>query len=234
MARIYRSHEPDALGAYLGRDLLQEFPEPVVDSLVEEETEEEAFDPEALREAVLAEAREEAERKVREAYEEGYRRGMEAGKRDFDASVETAAQALEAAADAIRHARQEFLDSLEGEVVLLTRGIAERVTLRESSTDPSLVTRLARAALEALLEEEDVRLRVNPVDWQALQDQRVQLLDDFRGLKRLQINADDAVTPGGCIADTKSFRADFQPGALLDHLFEDIFGAARGELENQT
>lgn len=234
MARIYRSHEPDALSAYLGRDLLQEFPEPIVASDVEEETEEEPFDPEALREAVLAEAREEAERKVREAYEEGYRRGMEAGKRDFEASVATAAQALEAAADAIRDARQEFLERLEGEVVLLTRGIVERVTLRESSTDPSMVARLARAALEALLEEEDVRLRVNPVDWQSLQDQRVTLLDDFRGLKRLQIDGDETVEPGGCVADTRSFRADFQPGALLDHLFEDIFGAARGELEKES
>jgi flagellar biosynthesis/type III secretory pathway protein FliH len=225
MARIYRSHEPDALGAYLGRDLLQEFPESVIDEGTEEgETGEEAIDPEALREAVLAEAREEAARKVQEAYQEGYKRGLEAGQRDFAASVATAAQALESAASAMEMSRETFLSQAESELVLIARGITERVVMKECALDPGLVARLARRALEELLEEEDVRLLVNPADRLALQEQRVSLLEEFRGLKRLQIDADEGVEPGGCVADTKKFRADFQPRALLDHIFEDVFG----------
>ena len=231
MARIYRSHEADAIGASLGRDYLQEFPDtPPEGSAEDVEVEEEPFDAEALREAVLAEAREEAERKVLEAYQEGLKRGMEAGKRDFEARVATASQALEAAAVAIQDAREDFLSRLEGEVVLLTRGIIQRVVMRESSTDPELVSRLARRALEALVDEEDIRLRVNPVDRAALQEQRVALLEEFRGLKRLQIDTDEGVEPGGCIADTKNFQADFQPSALLDGLFEDIFGMGREDV----
>jgi flagellar assembly protein FliH len=229
MARIYRSHDIGATGALAGRDLLEEFPEPLglEDAEAEPEPEEEPFDPEALREAVLAEAREEAAQKVAEAYQEGLRRGTEAGERAFQEQVATAAQAIESAATAMADAREEFLSRLEREVVQITRGIVERVVLREATTDPELVGKLARRALEALLEEEEVRLRVNPADRAALQEQRITLLDEFRGLKRLQIEADEAVEAGGCIADTKHFHADFQPTALLDHLYEDIFGEGR-------
>lgn len=229
MARVYRAHEPGASSAYLSRDHLAEFPDPrlAAEQQESEAEAEELVDPAALREAVLAEAREEAARLVQEAYEEGLRRGEEAGVRAFEERVAAAAMALESAAQAMAAAREEFLSQLEDEVVSLARGIVARVTLREARTDPTLVTRLARAALEALVDQEEVQLRIHPEDLAALKEQRIQLLDEFPALKRLQIETDETIERGGCLAESRRFVADLQPSELLDNLFEDIFGDGR-------
>jgi flagellar assembly protein FliH len=161
---------------------------------------------------------------VQEAYEEGLRRGMEAGEAAFREEVETAAQALERAAEVMQRQREEFLTRLEAEVVELTCGILARVLSREVETDTQLCMRLARRALEALVDEEEVRLLVNPADRAALRKHRVQLLDQFPALKRLEIEEDPAVERGGCIADSPRLCADFQPRVLLDNICEDIFG----------
>lgn len=229
MARIYRAHETSASSLTASREMLEEFPDEPLPTEIEEEAEpeEEQIDTEALREAVLAEAREEAARKVKEAYQEGLRRGEEAGEQAFRQEVETAALALDCAAQEMQRAREEFLDRLEGEVVDLTCGILERILDREMETDTELCTRLARRALEALVDEEEVRLRVNPIDRAALRKQRVQLLESFPALKRLQIEEDEKVQRGGCVAETPRLRADFQPRTLLDNLCEEIFDKVR-------
>lgn len=230
MARVYRAHETSASSASLGRDLLAEFPDPRIVAEAEAaaaELAEEMPDPEALREAVMAEAREEGARLVQEAYEEGLRRGEEAGLRAFQERVDAAALTLEAAAAAMAEAREDFLSSLEGEVLALTRGVIERVTLLEASVDPTLITRYARRALEVLADEEEVLLKINPADQAALKEQRIALLDAFPALKRLRIETDESIERGGCLAETSRFQANLQPTELLDNLFEDIFGDGR-------
>ena len=170
--------------------------------------------------SILADAREEAERKVLEAYTEGMRRGLESGEAKFQESVGEAAQALQAAAEAMTEKRVEFLDSLSPQVVQLAEAIAARILTREIRDDSEAVLAIARGALEKILDEEEVRLRVNPGDVETLRSHRVTLLEEFDAIKIIEVVADEGVTSGGCIAESERLYIDAQ----LESQLAEILG----------
>ena len=187
------------------------------------EVEEEGpVDLDALREAVLAEARAEAKQKVHEAYTEGYERGQEAGEAAFRESIAHAAEALEQAAGAIRDARQAFLDGLEPQVLELTKLIAERVVHREARTDPDLILTTVRRGLERIADQGRLRVRVHPGDLEALEKHNVTLLDEIPGLEELIVEADDGISPGGCIVDSELMCVDARLENLLADALEQL------------
>ncbi|HEO70590.1 MAG TPA: hypothetical protein ENN80_04955 [Candidatus Hydrogenedentes bacterium] len=174
------------------------------------------------RERILGDARLEAERKVCEAYEEGMRRGLEAGRAAFEESIAQCAKALESAAGELVAARQAFLESLEPEVLQLTRTIIAVVLEREARTDPELVRTTARRALEALLDRECVTVRLNPGDLEALRVHTVRLLDEFDGVHSIEVLADETVSPGGCIATSQLMHVDACLERQLERIFEEL------------
>ncbi|HNR30101.1 MAG TPA: FliH/SctL family protein [Candidatus Hydrogenedentes bacterium] len=177
------------------------------------------LDPAAMRAALLADVRAEAESKVREAFAEGRRRGFEAGHREFLESVAGATDTLAAAAQAIRLAHDEFLASLEPQVLHLVRRIAERVLGREIRTDPDLVARTARRALQCVSDRARVTVLVHPTDLDTMRTQEVSVLEEFKSVGELVIEADENVTRGGCVVETETLHVD----ARLEHLLEKVF-----------
>ncbi len=218
--------------ARVPREELEEFPvapvsEPGSYAPPGEEAEtEDSLSPEELRELVLAEAREEAARKVEEAYQEGYNRGVAAGREAFKESVAHAAEMLESAANAMRQAREDFLQSLEPQVVELATLIAERVIEREARTDPELVHATAARALARIADRQRLRLRVHPGDLEALQTHQVTLLEEFSGIETLDIEGDDEVTPGGCVAESELMQVDARLSTLLNNVLDTMMGQA--------
>lgn len=169
-------------------------------------------------EMILAEARREAEQKTQEAYGEGMHRGLEAGEAQFQESVAEAAEMLERAAAAMQEAHEAFLKSLEPQVVALATAIAERILRREARLDPELVHTSARKALEHLTDRERLTIHVNPEDLEALRAQKVALLENFDGVREINIQPDPSISPGGCVVESELMQVD----ARLESQFEEI------------
>lgn len=220
MARILKGHaaRKRSIAAFDRRDL-EEAPEPGAGLEPEAAL---PMDPVALREHVLEGARQEAEAKIRDAYEAGFAKGREAGEAAFQAEVAQAAAMLQAAAGAIEAAREAFLEQVEPEVLELVRRIAERVLDREIQTDGKLILSVTRRALAQILDREFIRLRVHPADYEALRAHRVTLLEEFEGVKRLEIEVDDAVSPGGCLADSGLMHIDARPETMLENILNAL------------
>ena len=159
-------------------------------------------------EMVLAGARCEAEQKVREAYAEGLRRGLEAAKEQYLASVAESAAALKAAADGFVRVREEFLRSLEPQVVELALDIARRIVQREVRDDSGIVLRTVRRALDILTERESVIVRIHPSDAEALRNEKITLLEEFDGVRQMTLQTDASLSPGGCVVETDLVEID--------------------------
>ncbi|MCH8204159.1 MAG: hypothetical protein IID09_03300 [Candidatus Hydrogenedentes bacterium] len=189
-----------------------------------------ALDEDALAEAatdpaaVLEQARLEAEETVREAYAEGMRRGIEAGEEKFNESVGGSATMLNQVAESLKKAREEFLESIEPQMVQLATSIASKILDCETQVSAEVVKRTTRTVLERILDEERVVLRVNPQDLATLREHRIQLLEEFEGIKQLELRPDESVAPGGCIAVTEHLRIDgrleSQLEQIMNHLME--------------
>lgn len=187
-----------------------------------EEPEAEVVDPEVLRAQVLAEARAEAEAKVHEAYQEGLRRGTEAGLAAFEASLAQCTQALHEAAEAIAAHRMAFIDALEPQVVALTRLVAERVARHAWTNNPDRIHQSVREALAQLADAQQVAVRLHPEDLAALREHKVQLLDEFPGVEAMSLQADESITPGGCVIATAQMQADARLETILARVLEAL------------
>jgi len=212
MTKILKSAEvtPDVLSAY-EREAFEENLRGDTDAGAEKPL---------TREAILAQAREDAAQKVEAAYAEGLQRGTAAGKEQFDASIAQCAEALGAAAEAMKEAHATFLDSLEPDVVDLVQRIATTVVLQEAQSDPELIRATARRALRVLLDREKLLVKVNPADLEALRAHKVALLEEFDGITRLDIQPDASISPGGCTIESELMHVDARIEAQLDRIFE--------------
>ncbi len=173
-------------------------------------------------EMILNEARAEAARKIKEAYAEGSRRGTEAGKAEFEKSVGQSAEALRAAAEAMKQAHAAFLESLEPEVVELVQTITAAVVQREARTDPELIHATVRRALGAILDRENLIVHVNPAELEALRAHKVTLLEDFDGVKHLDVQPDESVSPGGCFVESEVMSVDARLESQLERIFDAL------------
>lgn len=177
-------------------------------------------------EMILAQAREDAARKVQEAYAEGLRRGQEAGRAAFDKSVAQSAAALAATAEVLKEAREAFLASLEPEVVELVGTIAAAVIQREAALDPGIIHATVHRALQALLDREHVVVRLHPDDHQAVHEQKLGLLEEFDGIQRFELQSDESVAPGGCIVDSTLMQVDARLDTQLARILKEMNEAA--------
>lgn len=228
MGRVLKASDPGADGIVpVSPELLEEFPPPEFPrpySFGDRSGDSEACecDPGQLRQRQIEEAQAEAARKIEEIRAEAYQEGYRAGEEAFRQSVASAAQCLESAAAEMRLAREDFLDSLQNEVLELAILIAERVLHREVQQDRELVLTVARRALVQLADRQQVQLWVNPLDLEALRTHKITLLEEFEGIEHIEILASEEVSSGGCIVETNRDYIDATIGNLLSKVLETL------------
>jgi flagellar assembly protein FliH len=175
--------------------------------------------------AELERAREEAEQlriaaeaEVQRIRDEAEAAGHVAG---YDAGqAEGLARAEEAVADKVGHVtrlaisaavdRRELLHNAEAEVVRLATRIAGKVIQRELATDPTIVHRMAEAALRHVAADGLIRLRVNPEDHAELHDYWHRTHGAAEADRTYEIVSDPAVQRGGIIIETRAGSVDAQ------------------------
>lgn len=232
MARILKfvHSETEAIAPF-GRDALDEFPEkepllpdflPHVEEEPEPEEEIAEISPEVIREEIMAAARREAAQKVQEAYQEGLARGTQAARERFETSLAKCTEALNAAAVAIQDSHEQFLDTLEPQVVALVKLMAQRVIASELKSSPESLQLMARRALSRLSGQFSVTLLVHPDDLDALKAHQITLLDSVAGVDTLHILASDSVEPGGCIAQSEEMEVDARIETLLGQVLDAL------------
>ncbi len=163
-----------------------------------------------------------AERIFQEAHDTGFQQGEAAALAQFRERVGEAHRALESASVALRQAHEQFLDSLEPQLVELAKTVAARVLRREARTDSDLVRRTVRAALENLAERQHAIVHLNPDDIAALTERGVSLDDEFRSFDRVEVVPDDSVPHGGCTIETKTIDIDARLDTQLQRIFDAL------------
>lgn len=169
------------------------------------------------------------ERAMQKAVEEGFKQGTDAAIQEARDRIGEAHQVLESAAAAMGQAREQFLKALEPQLLELVKSAAERVIRRETDTDEGLIVRTLRAAVELLIEREEVVVRVNPRDAAALESMGVSIPELFRGFPHVEVIPDERVGRGGCLIETKSLVLDATLQTQLDRVLDAITEPDHGD-----
>lgn len=171
---------------------------------------------------LLQETVREAERLRVEARQTGHAEGVAEGRVEGNARIDEELAGrlarVTALADSAAVDRRALLRNAEVEVVRLALEIARKILRQELSSDPSVVHRIAEAALEQVAIDGLVKLRVNPADYAELGDYWVRAHGSNEGDRSYEIVADAQVSRGGVVIDTRSGTIDAQVETQLDEI----------------
>ncbi len=178
---------------------------------------------------VLRQAHQRAEALARQAeaegyaagYNKGYAEGLEIARRALDQEVAN----VRSVAQALAQARQQMLESLEGEIVALALAIARKVVEEEADHNEHVIVRMVQKAVRQLGQRGPYRIRLNPKDARHLAE-RWRAQDDLDGVE-WELVPDERVAPGGCILESGAATVD----ARLDTQFDLIQKALLGDRE---
>jgi len=138
-----------------------------------------------------------AHRSAQQIREQAERRGREEG----------LARAAAALAEAETR-RARWLDDARADLAALSLQVAASLYARAREEDPSVVGDLCRQAIEQVSAARRIALRVHPADAGALE-----------GIAApVEIVADEAITPGGCLVETDLGSVDGRLETRLDAL----------------
>lgn len=169
------------------------------------------------RDAELASQADSA-RQVDSAREHGLAQGIRAAEESYRAKLAR----LDSLSASLQQERAEFFSRIEPELVRLSIAIAEKIIQRELDTQPDTVLHLLRTALKRIRDREQLRISVNPRDFDQVKQAREDLLSAVDGLRKLEIIEDRRVGPGGSLIESPSGTLDARINTQLDQISQAL------------
>lgn len=162
----------------------------------------------------------------RGAVEEGRRRGYEEAFTEETARLgretEDLVRGLNSMLGRIRREREGLLRSARNEIIHLACQIARKVVKREIREVESPVVANARKAIGLISERTGMVVRLNPVDIEAFERFRPEILGAFRDAGGFTVEAADDIERGGCEVISGRGRADMRIGTQLERIEEAL------------
>jgi type III secretion protein L len=144
----------------------------------------------------------------REGYEEGFR-------------------LWHSAAEEANTVRDKSLADNEPELVRLAVRIAEKIIGEELRLNPQATVSIVRQCMQSLRRERSVMLRVSPAELDLLRE-RIECLRDAAGPHRaVEVVADPAIGPGGCIVESEYGVIDARLETQIRCMEEILLRAAK-------
>jgi len=153
-------------------------------------------------EDIRRKAQEKASALEREAYEKGFAQGekdgVELGQRKAIKLIEDIENLLRSMDDL----KQEILALYEHEIVELVFAIAQKVIHRTIRSDDTSIEGTVLSALNLAAEKTKATLRVNPEDFDYVEELRPEFFAAVKELKTLTVVSDPSITRGGCLLES--------------------------------
>ena len=134
--------------------------------------------------------------------EEAYARGRREGLASAGEQLESATQALASAVEEVSRLRESLAKNSRQDMLRLVIAVSEQIIRREVTIDSNVVLAVIENALQSSIRADHYRIRINPDDLENVTQQKPLFLASISGLKNLNIEADPAISSGGCRVDS--------------------------------
>jgi len=138
------------------------------------------------------------EEKIQIEKEQAYRSGFEDGKEIMREEQEIVVQLFLSLIEELKKQRENYLKSVEIEMVGLSLEIASKVIQQKIKKDEKVILKNLKHALKHLLDKGRIIVKLNPADLEIVSKYSEEL-KVAQGLKELILEEDSKVTRGGCL-----------------------------------
>lgn len=163
-----------------------------------------------------------AEEEHLQQVQEAFDRGVEEGKRLAEKGLSNVFRALRDAVDEVSGLREQILRECEEDLLKLAIMVARKVIHQEVATDRLILAKVVGAAVGSASERDEIVIRLNPDDHRMVSAHRHLYLNGVGSERLLDLKADDAIPPGGCIVDTTMGEIDARTDSQVDEIFRRL------------
>jgi len=156
----------------------------------------------AEMQAQLARLQAEAEAREQAAYDRGHADGEAAGRDAGRQEIVPVLDRFRQSVSRVAKLRKEIYHNVEQETLALALAIAGRILGQEVTVNPEVVGNAVRSALTKVVSRERIKIRINTLDLQYLQNNLIQFADQVDDIENVVFEADDSITQGGCLIET--------------------------------
>lgn len=157
------------------------------------------------------------------AYERGFSAGEKAGFEFGKQKAEALFSGLSNIISELGSFKEALYKGSEKEIVELSLAIAKKVIQNETEQRQELVLDCVRTALKAVVGGGEITVKVNPKDFEILQQHKAELLKHVDGIKGITIEENENLSRGGCLIDTNYGEID----ATITSMMEEVEGRLR-------
>lgn len=143
-----------------------------------------------------------------QGYQEGLQAGTQAGQEQGQAETQQRNEQLKMEFVELVMARRKVLAGIEPQIVDLAIKVAEKVVGMELESGREIITGIVRQGLSTLKERDEVLIRVNPAEVEAVKKHQAEYETTIEGLKRFEIIPDGAIEVGSCAIETNLGNVD--------------------------
>ena len=173
----------------------------------------------------LANEKEEKARFVRqEAYDLGLAEGMKRGAAQQKQELAKLVNILSGLIGELTREKKEFLRQVETEVLNLAFAIAEKILNHEIATDKDVICKVLGGALKKIVDQDGMRIRVNPDDYRCLTERKADIFPGMEGLNDVVLEEDTAIGRGSAVIESAFGEVD----ARLDQQLSELRTALAG------
>jgi len=159
-----------------------------------------------------------------QAFIQGFDKGEKEGLELARERVGTLLTSFNEALLGLDRIKKELLLSTEREAVELSLAVAKKIVCQEITTNKHVVFNVVKEALEKVVGNESIRVRMSPDDLQFMNEFKSQLQELIEDFTKVNFEGDDSIAKGGCIIDTSQGDIDARIEKQLQTV-EEIFYA---------
>ena len=136
------------------------------------------------------------------AYTEGFMKGEAAGTESERKRLQNIFDTFDKAISELWGLKEDLCLNIEKGAVELALAIAEKVVYHEVSVNKETLLGVLKGALEKVVDQEKIKIRINKLDLQFINESGYQIAGLADNLKDVIIEGDDTISRGGCVIET--------------------------------
>lgn len=163
-----------------------------------------------------------SDKRMKESYLRGYEEGKRAGKQSEKTQLESMLNRSRLLLSEIEEIRNSIYVNSEKQMIRLIMDIAKKVVGQVSQNQEGIVLNVVKKALEKIVDSKTIKIRVHPSDVSTLKQEKYQLTDLLEQNNTMELEADEMVSPGGCVVETSLGEIDARLEKQLQ-VIEELF-----------
>jgi flagellar assembly protein FliH len=175
---------------------------------------------------IVEDARKEAEKEAesikKNAFIKGYQEGMSKAVSEGKADISNAVNSFFCLTSKLTAYKKTLEEEAEGQLLKLAVEIANKIILTQLKEDDEIILRIVKKALKNLIDRESLTIKLHPDDIEVIKREKVKLMQEIDGIKKIIIIEDENVLRGGCYIETEYSEVDARIDKQLETIKETL------------